>query len=702
MAERVNVSKKTIEDLEKQITCAICHDQYTEPKILSCEHYYCKQCINRLALRTGLDKPFSCPECRKGTTLPQGNVDKLKTAFFVNRLIETHSKLVEEMTAMQESVTKMCKEHEEPLKIYCFTCDRLICRDCTVKDHPCPEHQYEFVKKAAPETKKMLIQQLEPLKEMKANLSLAVKEVQTTKSEIEAQGDSVANEIKKSHEELHMIIENRTRELLREAEMKVMQKLKNLSDQEEELSTACAVVTNVIEHTQQSVEQSTEEKILCTQAEHEKQIKKSIKEHYKKSLDPVEEVDIGVEMSCADDLKQLCKTKSKMIRLPIDPAKCIVSCDGMKTVEINEMAKLDFSLRTKQSTKHKCAIECHLKSLVNGSIIKCMVDQIGGNEYRIQYTPVIRGRHELAVTVNEQEVAGSPLPVFVSIHPSNLGKPVMTIETQSCPSCIAVTSVGEVIVAGSCIEVFDRKGVKLRTMNPSDYGLDCLFGMAVDSTNKTVYIIGDNNEKAIIVKLSEDMSLLKTMQSKVISGWFRFRGIAVVGDEVMVCSSKNNSCIHVYTTELQYVRKIKIGSHDDAPGRFIDISSDENGNLYVSHSNSIQVFSNGGKFLHSFKNGVNMVTGVSVAGQYVYVVNWGEVSLLNVAVGLVGLVGASLSLGTGVGSPWNISVFTTMGKYVTSFGHGRTKLFSRPWKVYIDQDGFAYVCDRDNERVQVF
>ena len=55
--------EKSVEDLEKEITCAICHDHYTEPKVLSCLHYYCKQCVHRLTLRTGLDKPFSCPEC---------------------------------------------------------------------------------------------------------------------------------------------------------------------------------------------------------------------------------------------------------------------------------------------------------------------------------------------------------------------------------------------------------------------------------------------------------------------------------------------------------------------------------------------------------------------------------------------------------------------------------------------------------------
>ena len=579
----------------------------------------------------------------------------------------------------------MCKEHEEPLKMFCFTCDRLICRDCTIIDHSRSEHQYEFIKKAAPETKKMLIQQLEPLKEMKANLSRAVEEVQTTKSEIMARGDSVANEIKKSCEEL-MIIENYTQELLREAEMKVKQKLKNLSDQEEELSADCDVITSVIEHTQQSVEQSTEEKILCTQAEHEKQIKKEIEEHCKKgrSLNPVEEVDMVVEMSFADGLKE---TKPKVIQLPIDPAKCIVSGDGMKTAEINEMAEL--TLKTKlsngQSTKRKYAVECHLKSLVNGSIVKCIVDLIGGNEYCIRYTPVIRGRHELTVIVNEQEVAGSPFPVFVSIHPSKLGKPVSVIQIQSDPLYIAVNSVGEVIVAGgSYIEVFDRKGVKLRSMNPSDYRLNRACGVAVDSTNKTVYIIGDYG-KPIIVKLSEDMNLLKKIHSELDSS--RFCGMVIVGDEVMVCDSKNN-CIHVYTTELQYVRKI--GSHGDAPGKFnqiYDISSDENGNLYVGdYKNSyIQVFSNGGEFLHSFCS--DDPCGVSVAGQYAYVVNY---------------------------KSNNISVFTTMGEYVTSFGQiapfnktyykvlASTSINYFPWGVCVDQDGFVHVCDQWMKRIQIF
>ena len=82
MAEGNAMQEKSLEELEREITCGICQEHYTEPKALTCLHYYCKQCILKLA-KTGTGKPFSCPECRSEATLPESGVDELKTAFFV-------------------------------------------------------------------------------------------------------------------------------------------------------------------------------------------------------------------------------------------------------------------------------------------------------------------------------------------------------------------------------------------------------------------------------------------------------------------------------------------------------------------------------------------------------------------------------------------------------------------------------------------
>ncbi len=52
----------------------------------------------------------------------------------------------------------------------------------------------------------------------------------------------------------------------------------------------------------------------------------------------------------------------------------------------------------------------------------------------------------------------------------------------------------------------------------------------------------------------------------------------------------------------------------------------------------------------------------------------------------------------------NVSVFTTEGDYVTSFGqYGNQKgQFRFPWDVFVDVDNFIYITDYNNNRVQCF
>ena len=86
---------------------------------------------------------------------------------------------------MEEPLIKKCHVHEEPLNVYCF----LICHHCTAKVHK--DHNCEFSKIAAPDTKKNLLEELASLKQVTANFSSATEDIQTTKQEVKAQGDSV-------------------------------------------------------------------------------------------------------------------------------------------------------------------------------------------------------------------------------------------------------------------------------------------------------------------------------------------------------------------------------------------------------------------------------------------------------------------------------------------------------------------------------
>ena len=608
-----------MKELEKEITCAVCCGHYNEPKVLPCCHYYCKECIYSLALRTGLDKPFSCPECRKDITLPQGSVDNLQTAFFINRLKQVHSKLekahgkvdekceqcrgakaeafcrqctslicadcvkshqkmkifsghkvssLEELKAglsvrdiiMEESPIQMCEVHTKKMKIYCFDCNCLICRDCTIKNHL--SHNYKFIKVAAPEIKKKFIEDLYPLEEVKVSMSQAVKEIQFTQSEIEAQRDSVNNKLESWFEHLHKIIEQRKQELLKEVSTKVTQKLNRLSVQEKKLSTEYAVIQSVIEYTQQCMKHSADDEIMCMHAEIKSRIEREIKEHCKKgrNLEPVEEVDIGVEVSCAEELKELCQTKAKITQTPIE---CTVKDEGSKTAEINKLSELSVIVKLSdgKNVKQKYGVDCHLKTLANGSTIKCKVDLIQGNEYLIQYTPTVRGQHELVLTVNRQEVASNPFPVYVSIPLTQLGKPVRVIRGLMNLRFVAINLETEIIVTEreGDVTVFDKEGKKLKKINSSDYNIKDPYGMAVDETD-SIYIADHGNHK--IIKFNKEMKLVKEVSVKRDSELW---GVAVIGDEVMVCDSKY-SCVMIYTKELEYVRQFV--SPGKGPGQF--------------------------------------------------------------------------------------------------------------------------------------
>ena len=668
------IVKKKLAELDREITCAICLEHYIEPKLLPCSHYFCKECILKLALRAGSGKPFSCPECREEVLLPKGSVDKLQTAFFINRiqgsivtLEEAHGEVVhqESGTIAEDSIPKKCPAHKEPLIVYCFDCGSLICPHCMVKDHN--GHKVELNKEAAPDTRKKIMDELKPLKKLKVSLTHAVVEVQTTRCELEAQGLSVANNIHTSFLELQKILDDRKRELLEETSRRVQEKKDRLSLQEESLSLACAEVQRVLDHIEQCVGHHTDSEFMGMHAELACQIQQGVEEHEEGVviLEPVEEVDVGVEVRCVEDLQQLCHTKAKLTQLST------VISDRAKTADLNNTSA--YSLTT---VKCNCKVDCHLKSLSNGSIIKCHVDQTGARNYSIQYTPTVRGRCELTVSVDGQQVVNSPFPVFVSVPAAQLRRPVSVWHGLSYPNGVAVNSVGEVVVSqsGGDVIIFDKEGKRLRSVQ---HKLGPCISVAVDGEDNIYCTDLDSNK---ILRCNRNGGRVKVHKVKLVQGQGH-SCVAVVGDEVMVCEEFNKGTIMVYDRQLKYVRQIAGGGM----GTFYDLSPDSHGNLYVTDCDNsvIRVFSIDGNLLRSFgcdENGVKKLSGphgVCVAGQYMYV--------------------------TGDGFH-NVSVFTTEGAYVTSFGHRGSEegCFSCPLGLCVDRDGFVYVADYGNGRVQVF
>ena len=587
MAEAPPVVDKWLIHLLDEVTCPVCHDVFEEPKILPCCHYYCKKCIQTLVDYAGPNRPFECPECRLATLVPQNDPNKLTTAFFVNRLKELHGKMekahgkveapceqchggvsvafcrqcaeficadcvkshqkmkvftshkvvtLEELKkggAKQILVSRppppKCPIHDELMKIFCFDCNRLICRDCIVIDHA--NHKYDFVKVAAPETKKQLAEHLEPLKEVQANLRKAREVVQVTKSEIVAQGKSVADKIEQSFQELHEILEQHKNRLLVEATKTVEEKASRLSTQQKGLNTVSAVIQSLVDFVEQNLENATDEEFMTIHKQILSRIDKAAEEYRKGAidLDPVEETDMSAEIDIAEHLEKACKNRAKIVTLPTDPSKCKVDGPGLNSVQVNQQTHVvvHTMLHNGTPTKKPQKVTGELKSLVNGSVTQLEGVRKQGNTYEIQFSSAVRGHHQLAVSVNDQPIAGSTFPVYVKIPPTQLGRPVRVLGGLNRPYRAAVNSAEEVLVIErQKIAVFDKKGKKLRDI-PTDAVLPN--GIAIDEDDN-IYVT--DSLQHCLVKLNKAGKVLKTVGTRGSDhGAFNDpRGVAVIGD----------------------------------------------------------------------------------------------------------------------------------------------------------------------------
>ena len=732
----------SLDQLESEITCAICHEHYTDPKVLPCLHYYCKQCIVQLAHAAGSGKPVSCPECRSKISLTKDSgVDGLKGAFFVSRFMSmftalqlAHGKVqlkcqacsdgkpefychqcarfickvcadshlrmktlfldhlvvpLQDFNAEEEAsrdvsfieASMKCHSHDEEMRIYCYDCCRLICRDCTIVDHK--EHKFQFSRIAAPAMRKELAKELMPLREIGSTLTQGVEKLESSRCEIDAQGTSVIQAINASFDELLQIVEGRRQELLEETARIVEEKLDRLLVQESKLSMANAEVWSVVDYTERCMGHCSNNEIMGLHAEIKERIAQELKQYgtMEVNTEPVEEADVDVLIDCAEDLKALCQTKAKNTLLPLDLTNSVVQGEGTKIAVVDQLSCLTLTanrLVNNRLTKRAATVAGELRSLYDMSVVKCNVESLDAGEHLVQYSPIVRGKHELTLTVNGDQVAGSPFAVFVSIQPSQLGVPVRVFNDLQYLSEAVLNSLGEMIVAKQLgdVLVLYKNGRQLKRIGRETLQLESykLMGLKCDSEDFLYLTLYDCNT---LLKLDKEGKIVLQTKTKWASGHL---GLAVVGEEVMVCPRPAKGTIVVYNKELLFVRLI-CGKN---MGQFRDISSDCHDNLYATdwENKLIQVFDNRGVFLTRFSSeNFQSLLGLCVFRQYVYVCNNGF-----------------------QGDNHSVYVFTTDGDHVTTFGHKgcREGQFNAPCSVSVDDHGFLYVCDKKNSRVQVF
>ena len=633
-----NAADQAMEKLSDQLSCSVCLEEYRRPRVLPCLHVFCEACLEKLAVAQGGRLSAPCPNCRQPAPLPQGGVASLPSAFYIQHLFEVKDALekvrdpkkaqcdkcgegeaqgfcrdcgqficqlcldmhrkwrelqsheISSLNEVQETASKMvtpkkvttlCPKHPtEPIKIYCETCDELICRDCTVKTHR--DHSYDLIPDAFPKHRDTIIASLEPVKIQLASVVETIKNLEARSKRVERRGKKAKDKVDAEIERLHAILEARRRELHSEVYGKVRQVSKELAAQQDQHELRQAQLSSCVEFVEGSLQSGTQEEVLS--------MKGQVVQRAQQMAEP-QQLQLGPEqvlrVVCAD-LSPACQTLGEIY---FQPGPC--KGTHIKTISGVEKPR-------------------HIAFADNGQFVVCQ--QSGGvNIFNYNYTK-LRSFGHTGSGGNELTAPG-----------------------------VAISSDNIVFIASRhCVTKFTLEGQFIASVGSLGSGrlqFSAPFAIAYNDINNKVYVCDTENHRITILNLD-----------------LTFHG--------------------------------SFGSKGSETGKFNlpeGISVDSRGNVLVAdyYNNRIQVFDASGRYLSSIthttpEQKLQGPASVSVApDDCVYVVEYNSD---------------------------RVSIFDHTGKYIKSFGKKGKKdgEFDRPHAIAVSDEGYVYVSDTKNNRIQVF
>ena len=750
MAEPHKMAEKALQKLADQLTCPICLDTYTSPRVLPCLHVFCENCLGRLVLRDADNLTATCPNCRRETRLPQEGVASLPSAFYINHLFEVrdtlqkvkdpnktrcekckdgdakgycrdcgkficelcitmHKKWEEfaehviatlgqiEADVAQlvppKKVAMTCPKHpSKKSKIYCETCNELICRDCTVKTHR--DHQFDLVGDCFTKHRDAIVASLQPIKQQLDIVNQAVADVDARSTRVAENGDTVKQDIQVATTQLIKALKAREQQLMAEVDQMTGQTSKTLAAQRDHYQLTQTQLTSCLEFVEESLRTGSPQEVLSMKKPVVERVQQMAKEFQPNHFQPGPEEIIHFSH---EQLTNACKSFGELFIIPgpIYPSKCYTTGEGVERAKVDTVAT--FTLHTVNKDGKKCAdpnvpIIAELVPHGDGATVRCEVARKEDHTYELTYQPQSRGQHDLHVKVYGRPIKNSPFTVAVrKAAPDCQGIHVKSITGLNEPRHLVVTRDGQIVVAektANCVTVFDHSGQKLRSFGHQGSGQSKLFhprGVTLCSDN-TVLVASEHCVK----KYSLDGNFIASVGTKG-SGQLEFNepwAIAINNRnrKIYVCDAGGYK-LQILNEDLTY--HSSLGSRGSGPGQSScrdDIAFDSSGKMFAAdcHNYSVQVFSPEGQFLYQFKEQgpgmTNLSLPVSVfidCDDFVYVLMYGVPC---------------------------VSIFDNKGKFIKSFGKKGDKAgeFNHPYGLTVDKNGYVYVSDTGNNTIQIF
>ena len=675
--------------------CQYCSNIYQDPRILSCLHFYCIQCITKLHVENTTS--IVCPTCNHSTTLPDGSVTSLPRNIRLSKetrqdkvlskvtssspppcdscdenspiayctecdqllcnvcwdahqklkLLRSHSsftlkeaqnmsrdKLIKMLPSSSSSssfLSRTCQHHsDQTLDLYCQHCTIPVCIKCSGishKDHPVHQVSQQII-----QNKEEIQQSLEEFQLAQQNLKKVMIAGEEMKEKIKAHKIEVDTTIQQTFAKLQQILHQREEALLARSSEEAMAKNVRLSIQLEGIQHLLDSMSHCHSVASIATSEYSDVELLSIAHTLHKRTNDLQKLYSEISLDLRESPNISVEVN-TDTLAGMITEFGCISGTSPSNGTAVIPRNRLAVGAEMKVKVISRDTRGQEVDHGGEMVSCRLTPV--GKISKeCQVTDNSDGTYLVSVTPQELGKHKLSITIDDQDIQGSPfdLRVVPQRDYTKLNHPVQTITGINSPRYIAFTDKGDVFVTSyhdDCIHVYDSNGKKKTTIG-SELQFEDPCGITI--IGEIVYIAECGGQR--IHKLTTGGEFLGTFGEKG-SGMGQFNGpcdINISPEEKVYVADRDNSRIQVFHSDwtLSHIIDGKV-SGDSSFTHPEGISFDLSGNVHVTgdRSNSVTVFSASGQFVCKYdQTELKRPTGIAIdSAGYSLVVNYNSNSL---------------------------------------------------------------------------
>ena len=574
-----------------------------------------------------------------------------------------------------------CQIHDDLLKIYCETCEELICRDCAVTQ-PHQNHKYKLLAECYPDHHQEIEAHLTTVKRKVADISTAVTNLINQRREVTKQGEYVKNEIHRQAELIINLVEQSERQLVRQVDTAVQLKTQLLTKQREEAEIVLNQLKGCEEFVEQSLKVGSQQQVL-----REKQNMIEVMTTVNQGVNPVvfqpiEETNVIFARN-QTLIQGIGELRSKTF------GKSVVV---KNSCHLGKKSTIALNLQTCDGSPFPVPlsiISLELFSSDSSRVIPHDINETLPGIYNISFIPLTIGKYQLKLKLGGVDIPGSPF----TFSPDLKGKPVNIISGLNEPWGVVVTKNEEFVIAengANCVTILNRDGGKVRSFGRKGKKKGQFTSPRGVAISHDGHILVTDEHR--LQKLTFEGDFIKSVGSRKIgNGSLRFNdpvGIAVHPNTGQIyIADRYNHQILILNNDLSYSNSF--GSYGSEPEQFnqpFSLDFDNEGYLYVVDANNhcIKKFTSTGQYISKFgSKGYNpgqlyIPTSITIDN---------NLKLLYVT-----------ELHNN-----RISVFDANGCFIYCFGkYGRGEgEFNNPYFITVDSLGNLYVSDTWNNRLVV-